>query len=356
MPGAGFASTGISQALINTNNSNLSKFTNYIEYGDPIGNLSANYLYGKLGLSMPHYGNVINIGNNSLKQKVAILDWEYGFKYHYITKYESDLLYNGQSSYSYIGGFIKFTIPKNWFTILGLQHHEDSSSISSDPIIIYQDTPAVTNLSDSSTYYAYDGKTEQRTAWVAGGYNNSSFLVKLDSSGNPILLTANDLTAMEVNGIIDSSNSNWDSLYLWSDNGDGKLESGELTSLANSGISSISTQLTTINQDENGSTLVSSGTVTMTDGTTEIVGDINLATDSTYTITQKDQELSAGTLSTTITTTNTDGTTSTIDLTTLPDFHGYGVLSSPTVTKDVPWSFCNDNSDTSYYINMFNQF
>lgn len=111
-----------------------------------------------------------------------------------------------------------------------------------------------------------------------------------------------------------------------------------------------------IDINEHGNTVNSTADAIFTDGTIGIVADVNLDSSLTYTITQKDQELSAGTLSTTITTTNTDGTTFTIDLTTLPDFHGYGVLSSLTVTKDVPWSFCNDNSDTSYYINMFNQF
>jgi Ca2+-binding RTX toxin-like protein len=101
-----------------------------------------------------------------------------------------------------------------------------------------------------------DNGSELFTPWFNGGNfaNGSAALASLDSNGD---------------GVIDANDEAFGKLQIWQDtNGDGVSDAGELKSLADHGITSLSASTTATNGSIDGQAIVGEGTFTRADGTT----------------------------------------------------------------------------------------
>ncbi|MGV3576339.1 MAG: DUF5801 repeats-in-toxin domain-containing protein [Devosia sp.] len=101
-----------------------------------------------------------------------------------------------------------------------------------------------------------DDGSELFTPWFNGGNfaNGSAALASLDSNGD---------------GVIDANDDAFGKLQIWQDaNGDGVSDAGELKSLADHGITSLSASTTAANSSIDGQAIVGEGTFTRADGTT----------------------------------------------------------------------------------------
>jgi Ca2+-binding RTX toxin-like protein len=218
---------------------------------------------------------------------------------------------------------------------------------ASDPLVIdlTGDGISVLPLTISSPYYDLSGTGfADKTAWTGTG---TGFLVTEDSSGQINLLTGTsnggngfaELAALDSNrdGVINASDPGFSTLYVWQDlNGDGKVETGELQSLASLGIASINLSYSSSNQDINGNTVVGIGSVTMTDGTTRELADVDLQQTTVYS--QPDQTPVIPS-----------------DIASLPQLHGYGTVTdlhsamvNDPVLQGMVENFVNLPSNTSY--------
>lgn len=168
------------------------------------------------------------------------------------------------------------------------------SENTTDPLILGF-SPTNINLSvltRTSPYFDWLGSGfAHQTGWIGTG---TGFLVQMNSSGQiqPFVGTANggngfaELAQLDINGtgVIDASDPTWSSLYVWQDtNGNGRVDSGELESLSSLGIVAINLAYAPADQIINGNTVVGIGSVTMADGTTRELADVNLQTSSVYT-------------------------------------------------------------------------
>ena len=137
----------------------------------------------------------------------------------------------------------------------------------------------------------------ERTGWLTG--TDEGFLV-LDKNGNGTIDDASelfgsftgsgfaDLAQYDSNhdGVIDANDAIWSKLQVWIDaNNDGVTEAGELHSLTDLGIASISLNSVALGgETAGGATLRAASNFTRTDGTTGAVYETIFATDQTDTI------------------------------------------------------------------------
>jgi len=142
-----------------------------------------------------------------------------------------------------------------------------------------------------------DGKID-RTGWVAGG---DALLVR-DLNGDGIINNGGELfgegtvlangskakdgyqalSALDSNhdGVIDAKDAAFGSLKLWVDNGNGITDQGEMKSLADAGITSISLDAQTSTTVNNGNLIGLMGSFTTADGNTHTMGDVWFSVDA----------------------------------------------------------------------------
>ncbi|MGN7875044.1 beta strand repeat-containing protein [Roseateles sp. 22389] len=157
------------------------------------------------------------------------------------------------------------------------------------PIVLDLDGNGIAAIDvNGDAYFDHDGNgTRERTGWVRG---NDALLVldrnadgKIDTGrelfGNQTLLSngvlaANGYEALadldrNKDGRIDEADDQYAALRLWLDDGNGVLDAGELKTLTEGGVRSISTQyLSSDIEDEHGNRIRQIGTFERTDGST----------------------------------------------------------------------------------------
>ena len=153
----------------------------------------------------------------------------------------------------------------------------------------------LTALSPDSPYFDLTGSGfARKTGRIGAGTG----LLCLDRNGNGNIDDITELfgsngaangfaalSALDANGdgVIDASDPQYANLRVWVDNGDGVTQAGELRSLADLGIASISLSFAAVSQTVNGNTLRQVGRYTLTDGTTRAIADAWFANSATYT-------------------------------------------------------------------------
>lgn len=164
-----------------------------------------------------------------------------------------------------------------------------------DPIVLDLGTPglAFTGIDDGVTFDMNgDGMVEQ-TAWTTG--EDGILAVDLDGSGtidNGTEIFTPDfagggygsgleaLASLDSNddGVLDSADEDFASLQVWQDfNHNGATDEGELTSLADHGITSINLEATPTDTEIDGQQILSEGTFVFADGTSGTFAEVALA-------------------------------------------------------------------------------
>ena len=174
-----------------------------------------------------------------------------------------------------------------------------------DPLVINLDGNGIKliNIDKSNAMFDLTGSGfANKTGWVSSG---SAFLVmdrnnngKIDDIsemfGNNKESGFQALAAYDTNKDekIDSSDPIFNSLKLWQDkNGDGITENGELISLSDAGIKSISLNTTSTNINQEGNTITDVGSVEFNNGQTTQIADVNFQLNRLYSYYNKDVEL-----------------------------------------------------------------
>jgi len=175
---------------------------------------------------------------------------------------------------------------------------------------------SLTNLTAASPYFDIAGTGfAHRTAWIGSG---TGFLVSMAASGQIHLFTGTasggngfaELAQLDANGdgVINASDLGFSTLYVWQDaNGNGQVDPGELESLSQLGIASLTLAYSASTGTINGNLVVGIGSVTMTDGTTRELADVNLQASTTYTQSDVIPAIPA-------------------EIAAMPQLHGYGTL------------------------------
>ncbi|MGN7932723.1 calcium-binding protein, partial [Sphingopyxis sp. 22461] len=167
-----------------------------------------------------------------------------------------------------------------------------------DPLVLDLDDNGYDLISReySRAYFEFDGDGfAENAGWVGG---NDAFLVR-DINGNGRIdditemfgnRTTSGFTALAAldsnsDGVFNSADAAFATVKLWKDaNSDGVTDAGELISLADAGIVSISLTATTLPEtDVRGNVIVREGSFTRADGTTGKVGDVALDVSDTDT-------------------------------------------------------------------------
>jgi Ca2+-binding RTX toxin-like protein len=164
-----------------------------------------------------------------------------------------------------------------------------------DPLILDLDGLGVslTPLSGSPAHFDFTGSGfATQTGWVGAG---DGMLITAPLDGSTVkaenvlgALSGNafaDLKALDTNddGVIDAGDNGFANLRVWVDNGDASSNAGELHTLSELGITSISLSHTLVNQTINGNTVVSSATFTrLIDGQshTNTISEVDFATNT----------------------------------------------------------------------------
>lgn len=145
----------------------------------------------------------------------------------------------------------------------------------------------------------------ERTGWARNG--DGMVVRDLDNNGSIDTLAEmfgadgdsgyGALAAYDTNGdgVIDASDAGYSQLKIWVDaNEDGKTDSGELKSLSDAGVASLSLSTTTTPDDAiAGSTVTGRSTFTRTDGSSGAVVEVQFTTDPTQTVYSGDNTVSA---------------------------------------------------------------
>lgn len=173
-----------------------------------------------------------------------------------------------------------------------------SAILPHDPLVIDLNGNGISfvGLSASDAHFDLDGNGfAEHTAWVNpddgflvadlngnGKIDDISEMFGSDSEDGFAALAPYDTNG---DGIIDSRDANFSSLEIWRDaNGDGVTNAGELMSLADAGIASISLSSTKVSQyTVSGARVTSVGSVTTTDGAVHTAESVWLTTDQTDT-------------------------------------------------------------------------
>jgi Haemolysin-type calcium binding protein related domain len=165
---------------------------------------------------------------------------------------------------------------------------------SVDPLVIDLSGAGLnlTSLSTSSPYFNWGaGQISVQTGWIGTG---AGFLVLENSSGQ--IGSSNlfgpgassgfaALQALDSNGdgVINSSDADFSKLAVWEDtNGDGVAESGEVFTLAQLGIQSISLTETVVNEQIGGNVVEDTAIATLTDGSTREIAEVEFAIDAEF--------------------------------------------------------------------------
>ncbi|HEU5047358.1 MAG TPA: hypothetical protein VFT64_05875, partial [Rickettsiales bacterium] len=170
------------------------------------------------------------------------------------------------------------------------------NSSMTDPIVLDLDGTGIklTSLANSNAYFDLHGTGfAVHTGWVG---SKTGILVNTGTptSINSLFGSSNEdgftaLRAADTNGdgLINSSDSSFSNLYVWSDtNGNGVADAGEVRSLANLSISSISLNTSPVNEIVNGNEIGQVATFSYTNGTTHQVAEAyfnNSQVDSQFT-------------------------------------------------------------------------
>lgn len=203
----------------------------------------------------------------------------------------------------------------------------DKSKCERSPLILDLDGDGVETLSmtGNSIYFDHDNNGyAEKTGWAN---KDDAFLVmdknkngKIDSGtemfGNNTSSSAQNgfmaLSQYDSNhdGLINSKDSEFKNIKLWQDkNSNGVTDSGELYSLSDAGIKSISTgYIATNNTDSNGNTIKETGFFTRKNGSQGIVSDVWFESDDV-----KTKDLNTVVVS--------------AEINTLPNFSGFGNVS-----------------------------
>jgi Ca2+-binding RTX toxin-like protein/subtilisin-like proprotein convertase family protein len=162
-----------------------------------------------------------------------------------------------------------------------------------DPLVIDLDGDGVELLNGVESGVTFDVDSDgyaESTGWVAP---DDGFLAR-DLNGNGKIDDARELfsnttgsattgfgalAALDANGDgkIDQNDPAFGQLVIWQDaNGNGKTDAGELKTLTELGITSISLDKTAVNASSNGNLVLSTGTVTLNDGQTRTIAEVGL--------------------------------------------------------------------------------
>lgn len=154
-----------------------------------------------------------------------------------------------------------------------------------DPLVLSTTRKGINllSLSQSAVQFDYIGNgVKQSTGWVG---ENTGFLILTTNGSTDIktgnLLTFTSLTALDSNhdGKISSTDIVFANLRVWEDeNTDGVSQATELLTLSQLGIQSINTASTAITETVGGNIITDIGSLTFTDGTTESIDNVILAT------------------------------------------------------------------------------
>ncbi|WP_170547149.1 calcium-binding protein [Ruegeria arenilitoris] len=160
--------------------------------------------------------------------------------------------------------------------------------IPQDPLVLDLDGDGIelTSLATSEAHFDLDGDGfAEHTGWVAP----DDGLLVLDQNGNgtidgidelfgsPAESAFDELAELDSNGdgLINSQDAQFADLQVWRDlNQDGESDPGELQSLSEAGVESISLETENENTWENGNQIVSTSTITHSDGTTSTAGEV----------------------------------------------------------------------------------
>jgi hypothetical protein len=158
-----------------------------------------------------------------------------------------------------------------------------------DPLVVNfaAGLPNLTPLANSPTYFDYSGQGfAVQTGWVGP---QAGLLEYQDSAGALHLLGASsgsgfaDLIALDSDGDsrIDANDAAYSQLLVWIDsNGNGQVDSGELLTLVQAGISAIDLNVQTTNARINGNTITESATFEYSSGEQGGLYEVNFATNS----------------------------------------------------------------------------
>lgn len=177
-----------------------------------------------------------------------------------------------------------------------------------DPLVFDLDGDGIELLGQSgaSPLFDIDGDGfAERTGWVNG---NDGFLV-VDANANGLVDDVTEmfgsatesgfteLTTYDTNldGVVDAADTDFGDLKIWRDaNGDGVTDTGELVSLADLDITSISLTTSTVGAGMVGTNeITATGTFSYSDGSTGTLGDVNFDADQFNSSYQGDTSVSA---------------------------------------------------------------
>jgi len=142
-----------------------------------------------------------------------------------------------------------------------------------------------------STFDLLNTGTAIHSGWITSG---EGFLA-VDANGNGVIDNRSELFGGAVgegfadlakfdsnrDGVIDARDRDFDKLLIWRDlNGDHRSEAGELMSLSEAGIASLSLRDTVQPQLQNGNRILERSSVTMTDGRKLAMADVYFETDA----------------------------------------------------------------------------
>ena len=149
-----------------------------------------------------------------------------------------------------------------------------------DPLVIDLDNDGIelTSLNGSNAYFDLDGDSfQERTGWVSP----NDGLLAVDINGNGKIddiselfgsATASGFAKLAAydtngNGVVNAQDSQFGNLRIWQDlNGNGQTDSGELHTLPQAGVASISLNASSVNYQVNGNQVIKTAAVTMANG------------------------------------------------------------------------------------------
>ena len=154
-----------------------------------------------------------------------------------------------------------------------------------DPLVLSVNGNGInlTSIAQSNAQFDFVGNgVKEATGWIGA---NTGFLVLMSSTNTTNvtasnMLTFSNLATLDSNhdGVINAQDPAFANLRVWVDtNGDGISQFGELYTLAQLGIKSINVASTSEVTDVNGNVITAVGSLTFTNGTTEAVDDVVLA-------------------------------------------------------------------------------
>ena len=188
--------------------------------------------------------------------------------------------------------------PDHWYTYkIHVDFPDDPPPNPRDPLVINFGSGdfQLTSLASSQAHYDFTGSGfATQTGWIAA--NEGILILDNGKGGSTVtpdeLLGAQsgdgfeDLAALDSNhdGVIDANDAAFSQLKVWVDqNLNGQLDSGELKSLSDLGITSISLSTTPTNLTVNGNQVVEQATITI-NGVAHTISEVEFSTNTSNTI------------------------------------------------------------------------